>query len=145
MTKQKWSSLINCYIYTCLCFLRYFECNGVLDINVSFFCVKSLYLFYLKAQTIFFKNIFIFFLNQEKKSWTLAFELSAHAQCQQRGGSAMAADGALLLSLVEEFVSGLQDSKAKDAAKGTAVVSGVCPHIYQRVCVENWAGAVSFP
>uniref|UniRef100_A0A3P9KGM1 MMS19 nucleotide excision repair protein n=1 Tax=Oryzias latipes TaxID=8090 RepID=A0A3P9KGM1_ORYLA len=39
-------------------------------------------------------------------------------QCQQRGGSAMAADGALLLSLVEEFVSGLQDSKAKDAAKG---------------------------
>ncbi|KAM4525603.1 MMS19 nucleotide excision repair protein homolog [Odontesthes bonariensis] len=30
----------------------------------------------------------------------------------------MAADGTLLLSLVEEFVSGLQDSKAKDAAKG---------------------------
>uniref|UniRef100_A0A3B3DD02 MMS19 nucleotide excision repair protein n=1 Tax=Oryzias melastigma TaxID=30732 RepID=A0A3B3DD02_ORYME len=32
--------------------------------------------------------------------------------------SAMAADSALLLSLVEEFVSGLQDSKAQDAAKG---------------------------
>uniref|UniRef100_A0A8D3DTP9 MMS19 nucleotide excision repair protein n=1 Tax=Scophthalmus maximus TaxID=52904 RepID=A0A8D3DTP9_SCOMX len=30
----------------------------------------------------------------------------------------MAADGALLLSLVEEFVSGLQDSKAKDTAAG---------------------------
>uniref|UniRef100_A0A7N8WVS0 MMS19 nucleotide excision repair protein n=1 Tax=Mastacembelus armatus TaxID=205130 RepID=A0A7N8WVS0_9TELE len=30
----------------------------------------------------------------------------------------MAADGAALLSLVEEFVSGLQDSKAKDAATG---------------------------
>ncbi|XP_072230115.1 MMS19 nucleotide excision repair protein homolog isoform X2 [Leuresthes tenuis] len=30
----------------------------------------------------------------------------------------MAADGTLLLALVEEFVSGLQDSKAKDAAKG---------------------------
>ncbi|XP_008301259.1 MMS19 nucleotide excision repair protein homolog [Stegastes partitus] len=30
----------------------------------------------------------------------------------------MAADSTLLLSLVEEFVSGLQDSKAKDAAKG---------------------------
>uniref|UniRef100_A0AAQ6AE36 MMS19 nucleotide excision repair protein n=1 Tax=Amphiprion ocellaris TaxID=80972 RepID=A0AAQ6AE36_AMPOC len=34
-----------------------------------------------------------------------------------RGGT-MAADSTLLLSLVEEFVSGLQDSKAKDAAKG---------------------------
>ncbi|KAI3364757.1 hypothetical protein L3Q82_000968 [Scortum barcoo] len=30
----------------------------------------------------------------------------------------MAADGALLLSLVEEYVSGLQDSKAKDTATG---------------------------
>ncbi|XP_051274630.1 MMS19 nucleotide excision repair protein homolog [Dicentrarchus labrax] len=30
----------------------------------------------------------------------------------------MAADSALLLSLVEEYVSGLQDSKAKDTAKG---------------------------
>ncbi|XP_047465933.1 MMS19 nucleotide excision repair protein homolog isoform X2 [Mugil cephalus] len=30
----------------------------------------------------------------------------------------MAEDGTLLLSVVEEFVSGLQDSKAKDAAKG---------------------------
>ncbi|XP_030610496.1 MMS19 nucleotide excision repair protein homolog isoform X2 [Archocentrus centrarchus] len=30
----------------------------------------------------------------------------------------MAADSTLVLSLVEEFVSGLQDSKAKDAAKG---------------------------
>ncbi|XP_061564022.1 MMS19 nucleotide excision repair protein homolog isoform X1 [Cololabis saira] len=30
----------------------------------------------------------------------------------------MAADSSLLLALVEEFVSGLQDSKAKDAAKG---------------------------
>uniref|UniRef100_A0A3Q1FMF3 MMS19 nucleotide excision repair protein n=1 Tax=Acanthochromis polyacanthus TaxID=80966 RepID=A0A3Q1FMF3_9TELE len=34
----------------------------------------------------------------------------------------MAADSALLLSLVEEFVSGLQDSKAKDAAKGKCLV-----------------------
>lgn len=30
----------------------------------------------------------------------------------------MAADGALLLSLVEEYVSGLQDSKAGDTAAG---------------------------
>lgn len=30
----------------------------------------------------------------------------------------MAADSTLLLSLVEEFVSGLQDSKAKDTATG---------------------------
>uniref|UniRef100_A0A3P8TW19 MMS19 nucleotide excision repair protein n=1 Tax=Amphiprion percula TaxID=161767 RepID=A0A3P8TW19_AMPPE len=34
----------------------------------------------------------------------------------------MAADSTLLLSLVEEFVSGLQDSKAKDAAKGKLVL-----------------------
>lgn len=30
----------------------------------------------------------------------------------------MAADSALLLSLVEEYVSGLQDSKARDTATG---------------------------
>ncbi|XP_076025726.1 MMS19 nucleotide excision repair protein homolog [Genypterus blacodes] len=35
-----------------------------------------------------------------------------------RNGGVMAADSALLLSLVEEFVSGLQDSKSKDAAQG---------------------------
>ncbi|MED6256867.1 mms19 nucleotide excision repair [Ataeniobius toweri] len=37
---------------------------------------------------------------------------------QRRGRGTMAAQSPLLLSLVEEFVSGLQDSKAKDAATG---------------------------
>lgn len=55
---------------------------------------------------------------------TFAFhpQLYAHAHVlwlSFRG--TMAADTALLLSLVEEYVSGLQDSKAKDTAKGTQV------------------------
>lgn len=40
----------------------------------------------------------------------------AHAQSEQKG--TMAADSSLLPSLVEEYVSGLQDSKAKDTATG---------------------------
>ncbi|CAL8284658.1 unnamed protein product [Merluccius merluccius] len=36
----------------------------------------------------------------------------------QEAAGAMAADGALLVSLVEEYVSGLQDSKAEDTAAG---------------------------
>lgn len=43
-------------------------------------------------------------------------QLSAHAQSRLNG--TMAADSALLLSLVEEYVSGLQDSKAGDTAAG---------------------------
>lgn len=42
----------------------------------------------------------------------------------------MAADSTLALSLVEEFVSGLQDSKAKDAAKGKRLLSRFAGDIY---------------
>ena len=41
----------------------------------------------------------------------------------------MAADTALLLSLVEEYVSGLQDSKAKDTAKGKQSLSRFLFHL----------------
>lgn len=41
-------------------------------------------------------------------------------------GDTMAEDSTLVLSLVEEFVSGLQDSKAKDAAKGKSVFISSC-------------------
>lgn len=41
----------------------------------------------------------------------------------------MAADSALLLSLVEEFVSGLQDSKAKDTATGKKGFNTLNPKI----------------
>lgn len=44
----------------------------------------------------------------------------------------MAADSALLLSLVEEFVSGLQDSKAKDTATGKYALV-LCPLICLQV------------
>lgn len=40
----------------------------------------------------------------------------AHARSEQKG--TMAADSSLLPSLVQEYVSGLQDSKAKDTATG---------------------------
>lgn len=38
----------------------------------------------------------------------------------------MEAENPLLLSVVEEFVSGLQDSKAKDAAKGKEAFFALC-------------------
>lgn len=43
---------------------------------------------------------------------------SAHAWSQSYYRGTMAADSTVLQSLVEEFVSGLQDSKAKDTATG---------------------------
>lgn len=39
----------------------------------------------------------------------------------------MAADGTLLLALVEEYVSGLQDSKAKDTAAGNRALAALTP------------------
>lgn len=44
----------------------------------------------------------------------------------------MAADSTLALSLVEEFVSGLQDSKAKDAAKGKRLSSRLAGDIFHK-------------
>lgn len=51
-------------------------------------------------------------------TFAVSRQLSAHAQYGPSAMGTMAADSALLLSLVEEYVSGLQDSKAKDTATG---------------------------
>lgn len=84
---------------------------------------KKLVLCGTSAEFLWYKNIRVTSMfthiafTQSFFSLSITFcQLSAHAQSSLNG--TMAADSVLLLSLVEEYVSGLQDSKAGDTATG---------------------------